>query len=236
MNPKGAVLVTGAASGIGRACVDEYVAQGHAVIGWDLAEGDTPEVDWHVVDVTDWTSLNHAATALPPLHAVVTCAGIGVRGPMVDTTPELWRRVLSVNVEGTALTALVAFDALRRGSGTLVTIGSITASSVFKHRAPYSASKAAVVMLTRSLANEWAEYGIRAVCVSPGFTRTPMLEESLRSGLTDAEVIMRHTPQRVFVEPSEIAASIRALTSDDFARVTGGHILVDAGWDSLTGF
>lgn len=230
------VLVTGAGSGIGLACAEEFHRSGFDVIGWDLNPGAHDFIQWAEVDVSDWDAVARAGSELPALDAVVTCAGLGVRGSVNDLPADTWRRVMSVNVEGTAWTAMAAFEALKAAQGTLVTIGSITATSVFKHRAHYSASKAAVVMLTKSLANEWAEHGIRTVCVSPGFTRTPMLEESFRSGLTDEAVILAHTPQRTLIETSELARSIRAIASDDFARVTGAHLLVDGGWDALTGF
>lgn len=230
------VLITGAASGIGRACADEFSEQGFDVIGWDLVPGEDPRCEIRSVDVTNWLDVAAAAEDLPPLHAVVTCAGKGLRGAVMDLPAESWNDVLSANVVGTAYTAMAAFPALQAGSGTLVTIGSITASSTFRVRAHYSVSKAGVVALARSLANEWAEHGIRVLCVSPGFTRTPMLEAGIAAGLTDMDVLLAHTPQRELIEPRELAASIRALTSDDFRRVTGANVLVDAGWESLTGF
>ena len=180
--------------------------------------------------------MSAAARDLPPLGAVVTCAGIAFRGPVNDQSPDDWRRVLAINVEGTLATGVAAFDAMRRGGATFVTIGSIAAVNGFYQRTIYSASKAAVVAMTRSLANEWAEAGIRTVCVSPGFTHTPMYDLSVASGLTDPAVILRHTPQRALVEPEAIADAIFALTTDAFRRVTGAHLLIDAGWDALSGF
>ena len=230
------VLITGAASGIGEACANEFLNAGHSVIGWDLVAGENSKVDWQIIDITSPHEMFTEGSKLPDLYAVITCAGVGVRGPMMDTSPEMWHRVLAVNIEGTAFTAMAAFEALRRGRGTLVTFGSLTATSTFRFRAPYTASKAAVLALTKSLANEWAEDGIRVICVSPGFTRTKMLEDGLRSGQTDIGAILAHTPQKVLIEPEEIAASIRALVGPDFKRMTGANILIDAGWDSLTGF
>src|SRR5665811_248152 len=148
------VLITGVSSGIGRACSEEFIDKGFEVIGWDLVPGEDPRVDVRAVDVTDWLDVSEAARNLPPLHAVVTCAGKGVRGAVMDLPPESWHDVLSVNVIGTVYTAMAAFPALQSGAGTLATIGSITATSTFKVRAQYSVSKAGVVALTRSLANE----------------------------------------------------------------------------------
>jgi NAD(P)-dependent dehydrogenase (short-subunit alcohol dehydrogenase family) len=235
--PDGAVLVTGGGSGIGRAVVDRFLSEGRRVIAWDrkVAE-DLPSVEWHEVDVADWEQIRAAASDLPPLFAVVTCAGIGMRGPVLDLGPEHWRKTFSINVEGTALTATACFDALRRGSGTLVTIGSVAGVNSFRYRAAYCASKSAVIAMTKCLANEWAEHGIRVVCVSPGFTRTAMLEESFRSGLTDETRLLDHTAQRVLLEAVEIADAVSALCAPDFRRVTGANVLVDGGWDTLSGF
>ncbi len=231
-----AVVVTGAASGIGSAVAAKFASEGFVVHAWDLNPDTSTDYRWSKVDVSRWDDLASTAADLPPLHAVVTCAGVASRGPVVEQTPDTWRRVLAINVEGTLATGVATFDAMRRGGGTFVTIGSITAINGFHQRAVYSASKAAVVSLTRSLANEWAEAGIRTVCVSPGFTQTPMLDISIASGLTDPSVILKHTPMRTFIEPAAIADAIHALTIDSFRRVTGAHLLVDAGWDSLSGF
>ncbi len=231
-----AVVVTGAASGIGLAVAQKYFGLGATVFAWDQHPDSSFPYRWSEVDVTSWADLTSAAEGLPPLYSVITCAGIGARGDVIERGPEDWRRVLSVNVEGTALSALATFNALSAGAGTLVTIGSIAAIIGFHGRAAYSASKAAVVALTKSLANEWAEHDIRTICVSPGFTETPMLIESLASGLTDEKVLMAHTPQRCFVEPEALADAIVALATDSIRRVTGAHLLVDAGWDTLSGF
>lgn len=231
-----AVLVTGAASGIGKAVAARFAFEGFEVHAWDLKAEASSEYKWSKVDVSNWAEVSAAARDLPPIGAVVTCAGIASRGPVDKQPPDEWRRVLAINVEGTLATGVAAFDAMRRGKGTFVTIGSITAINGFHQRTIYSASKAAVVSLTRSLANEWADAGIRTVCVSPGFTHTPMFDVSVASGLTDPAVIMKHTPQRALVEPEALADAIFALATDAFRRVTGAHLLVDAGWDALSGF
>lgn len=232
----GAVLVTGGSRGIGGAVCERFLDDGFTVISWDLHENPRDQVQAQIVDVTDWEQVRAAGEQLPPLHAVVTCAGIGLRGPFDQLGVETLHRVMQVNFFGTANTALAALPALKAGKGTLVTIGSIAAINGFHQRAGYSSSKAAVIALTRSLANEWAADGIRTVCVSPGFTQTEMMTQSLDSGLTDYDVLIRHTPQRCIMESEAIADAVAALASDDFRRLTGVNVVVDAGWDSLSGF
>lgn len=230
------VLVTGGSRGIGGAVCERFLNDGFTVISWDLHANPRDRVHSQIVDVTDWEQVRGAAEQLPPLYAAVTCAGIGLRGPFDQLGIEALQRVMQVNFFGTANTALAALSALKSGKGTLVTIGSIAAINGFHQRAGYSSSKAAVVALTKSLANEWASDGVRTVCVSPGFTQTEMMTQSLESGLTDYDVLIRHTPQRCIMEPEAIADAVAALASDDFRRLTGVNVVVDAGWDSLSGF
>lgn len=231
-----AVLVTGGSRGIGGAVCERFLDDGFKVISWDLHANPRHRVHSQIVDVTDWAQVRGAAEQLPPLHAAVTCAGVGLRGRFDQLGIEALQRVMQVNFFGTANTALAALPALKSGNGTLVTIGSIAAINGFHQRAGYSSSKAAVVALTKSLANEWASDGVRTVCVSPGFTQTEMMAQSLESGLTDYDVLIRHTPQRCIMEPESIADAVAALASDDFRRLTGVNVVVDAGWDSLSGF
>jgi NAD(P)-dependent dehydrogenase (short-subunit alcohol dehydrogenase family) len=229
------VLITGAGSGIGDAVAERFLAEGFRVIGWDLKPSSNSKITWKSLDVGNWEQVKSAADDLPPLHAAITCAGISSRGGLVEAGPEEFRKVMSVNLDGTAFTAMAAFESLKAGKGSLVTIGSITAINGFHHRAIYSASKGAVVSLTRCIANEWAEFGVRAFCVSPGFVETSMAKAGIKSGLTDLDGILRHTAMRILIEPEEMAASIFALTGPDFKRLTGANILIDAGWDSLSG-
>jgi meso-butanediol dehydrogenase / (S,S)-butanediol dehydrogenase / diacetyl reductase len=236
-SPARSVLVTGAANGIGRAIARRFLADGWQVVGWDKEpSNDLPGVRWHAVDVSEWSQVESAGRELPPLHAAVTSAGIGMRGRIQDLGPGHWRKTLAVNVEGTALTATAALDALSKGRGTLVTIGSIAGVDSFHYRAAYCASKAAVIALTKCLANEWAELGVRTVCVSPGFTRTAMFVQSIESGLTDENIILKHTPQGALLEAEEVADAVVALCKRDFRRLTGANVLIDGGYDTLTGF
>jgi NAD(P)-dependent dehydrogenase (short-subunit alcohol dehydrogenase family) len=230
------VVITGAASGIGAACAERFLDEGWEVIGWDKQPGSDERIAWYQVDVTDWDGLGRAAASLPPLGAVVNGAGIGSRASAMDLSKDEWDRVININLNGVFYVARWSFDALRRGQGVLFNMASITATSGFRERAPYSSTKAGILALTKVLAIEWAEYGVRVVAISPTFTRTPMLLEGIKAGRTSEEDIIRHTPQRRFLEPAEIASAIFRLAGPDFYAVTGSNILVDAGFDALSGF
>lgn len=231
------MIVTGASSGIGAAVAERFFREGWTVHAWDRVPGAHEGYRWSTVDVTDVASLQAAARDVESAEAVIACAGIASRGPVIEQEPSEWRRVVAVNLEGTLATGVAAFEAMRRsGDATFVTIGSVAGVNGFHQRAIYSASKAGVIALTKSLANEWAEAGVRTICVSPGFTETPMLDASIASGLTDRSVLIQHTAQRALVEPEAVADAIFAVCGPAFRRVTGAHLLVDAGWDSLSGF
>jgi 3-oxoacyl-[acyl-carrier protein] reductase len=229
-------LITGAGSGIGAACARRFLAEGWRVIGLDLATRPDAKIEWIEADVTDWDSVGRLAKGLPHLGAVVHCAGIGLREPAVETSREEWDRIVAVNLSGAFYIARWTFPRLRDGHGVLVNIGSVNGTAGFRNRAAYGATKAAIISLSKSLAIEWAEYGIRVLTVSPGFTRTSLVEQGLREGKTTIEDILRHTPQRRLLEPQEVASTVFRLVGSDFGALTGANILVDGGFDSLTGF
>lgn len=228
-------LVTGAASGIGAACVGRFLQEGWQVIGWDIRPGDDQRVLWKTVDVSDWNAVAAAAENLPPLGVAINCAGIGARESLLEMSEETWDSVITTNLNSAFYVSHLIFPALQAGRGTVVNIASITATSTFRNRAAYSAAKAGLLSLTRSMAVEWAEYGIRAIALSPGFTRTPMVHQGIDEGRTREEDIYAGNPQHRLIEPWEIAAAIFRLTSDEFPGLTGSNVLIDAGFDAWGG-
>lgn len=227
------MLVTGAASGIGAACADEFRSEQWHVICWDAASGGEGGV---VVDVTDDDAVGRAAAELPPLDAVVHCVGIGNRESAQSVELSEWVRVLDVNLVGAFIVARHTFTALAAQHGSFIGVASIAATRWFRNRSAYCASKAGLVALVGCLAIEWAEHGVRAFSVSPGFTDSPMAQAGIATGLTSMEDIVRHTPQRRLMDASEIAAAIRSLTGPEFRGLTGSDVLIDGGFASLSGF
>ena len=167
-------VVTGAGQGIGAAVASRFLEQGWDVDGWDLRPGDEGRVRWSTVDVADADSVAAAATVLDRVDAVVNCAAIATLGTILDIDPDDWSRTLAINVGGSFNVARALYPALRRAGGVLILVGSVNARNTTTRRGAYSASKAAVVSLTQTIAVEWAlaEAGIRVLCVSPGLTRT----------------------------------------------------------------
>jgi NAD(P)-dependent dehydrogenase (short-subunit alcohol dehydrogenase family) len=227
------VLVTGAARGLGLAACAELEKEGYEIIRWDRdSAGDSRVVE---VDVADEASVRGAAKDLPALAGVVTSAGVGSREGLVEISYPEWKRTQDVNVNGTFLTATATLSALEAGRGALVTVGSVNGKLGFTARGAYCTSKAAVIMLTRCLAIDWAPRGVRAVCVCPGFVNAGMAKQGIDKGALDVGAITGHTPLGRLVEDTEVASAISFVLSERASAITGSEILVDGGFVALGG-
>lgn len=209
----------------------EFDSHGWRAVGWDITAGSDA-----TVDVTDDGAVTRAATTLPPLHAVIHCVGVGNRESALSVDLTDWVRVLDVNLVGAMRVARHTFPALKLAGGCFVAVGSIAATRWFRNRSAYCASKAGLVALAGCLGIEWAEHGVRAFSVSPGFTDSPMARSGIANGQTSMSDILRHTPQRRLMDAPEIAAAIRSLTGPEFGGLTGTDVLIDGGFAALSGF
>jgi SDR family mycofactocin-dependent oxidoreductase len=252
-------VVTGAARGIGAATVDALVADGYRVVAVDRCR-DIPEVPYalatpgdldavvarhgdavlglvgDVRSVTDMTLAVETATRhFGRLDAVVACAGVVAGGaPLWEVSDAAWDAVWSVNVLGTRRLIEAAAPALiANGPGAhsrIVAISSAAGSQGLRHLAAYSAAKHAVVGLVRGVAMDLAEYGVTANVVSPGSTRTPILEASARVyGLESGEAFASQQPIGRLIDPAEVAAAITWLCSPASSAMTGADVAVDGG-------
>ena len=232
----GVAVVTGAASGIGYACVVELVARGWDVVGWDVSPGNDERVTWRQVDVGDHESVTAAAADVPEASLLVNAAGVSDRAPAAEMTPEQWERVLRVDLTGVFFCCRALFGSLVAGQGTVVNIASIAGHRSFAQRANYCAAKAGVLALTEVLGLEWAEHGVRVIAVSPGFVATPMMVAGIEAGFIDEEEVLGRTPQRRLASSEEIARSIISLAGEPFHYLTGTTIVIDGGWCANGGF
>jgi NAD(P)-dependent dehydrogenase (short-subunit alcohol dehydrogenase family) len=235
-------VVTGAAMGMGRAIAAQLVREGAAVVGVDwnaeALEAAAAEVGFSPVlgDVGDWATHERAAdeaAALAPLGAWVNNAGIDIQGGAHEVTSEEIDRGLRVLQVGVMFgTAIAVRRMLRARAGSIVNVSSIQGTHAFPRYYVYQAAKAAVIMLSRSVAVDYGPLGIRCNAVLPGTVNTPMTAAVLPAGLSIEEALRRegelHPLSRV-AEPEEIAEVVCFLLSNRASFVTGTAIPVDGG-------
>jgi meso-butanediol dehydrogenase / (S,S)-butanediol dehydrogenase / diacetyl reductase len=235
-------LVTGAASGIGAACVQRFAAEGAIVVGLDVNA--VPESEWAdrgaqrfvAVDVRNEDSVRAAVSSVlqeqERLDVVVNAAGVEGIGTVIDIDREEWERVIGVNLTGTFLVCKHVLPVMvAAGGGSIVNLSSVEGLEAIQSQPAYSASKGGVVLLTRNLAIDFGPAGVRVNCLCPGLVRTPMTEMLFDPGI--AEIRDRFIAQHMLGRagrPEEIASAALFLASDDASFVTGHALVVDGGF------
>ena len=221
-------LVSGAASGIGKALSARLSDEGAVVVRSDLR--DVPgEV---VCDVTDPASCAAAVALVLARHGrldvLVNVAGIGLSRKIGDVTLEEWHRILEVNLTGTFLLSQSALPALLEAKGVIVNMGSVAGMRATPYNAAYCASKGGVIMLTKSMAIELAKAGVRVNVVCPASVDTPFLRNfQLPEGADMALLSRAASPMGRVIDPTEVAAAVAYLASDDAATISGTTLVID---------
>ncbi|GAA2403028.1 dihydroanticapsin 7-dehydrogenase [Actinomadura vinacea] len=250
-------LITGAGSGIGRASALRLAQAGAAVAVVDVREEAAAKVAAEIkdaghraidltCDVRDEPAVQEAVTAAADafggLDTVVAAAGIALSGTTHTMDLEHWELVLGVNLTGTFLVIKHALPHLVRGGGTITTIGSVASLVAAGRSAGYDASKGGVLQLTRAVAVEYADRGVRANCVCPGVVATGLAANS-RSVAEEARIsrtsaapkskLRVEVPIGRKADPSEMAAVVAFLCSDDASFITGAAIAADGGFTAV---
>jgi NAD(P)-dependent dehydrogenase (short-subunit alcohol dehydrogenase family) len=243
--------ITGAASGIGAATARLFADEGANVAMVDITANPVPiPSSEHLVyvqaDVSNdeqiRSALAETVARFGGVHIIVNCAGLVHVGLLHEYDEADWDRLMGVNLKSIFLAVKHALPYLRRHARSyVVNVGSIS-SMVGQAATPaYTASKSAVLGLSRSIALDYAALGLRCNCVCPGITDTPMLREHLNKTPEPEAALaqrLRRVPMRVPLQPQDIAKAILYLSCEDSAGVTGTSLVVDGGylaaaeWDS----
>ena len=235
------LVVTGAASGIGRATAEAFAEAGGQVILADLSVDRGEEAAAQLraaklkatflpLDVASDESIANfmkKAFELGDVHVIANVAGYGKAQPFVENTPDFWERVIDVNLKGPIKLIRALLDSMiARRSGKIVNVASDAGRNGSSGETVYSGAKGGLIAFSKSLAREMARYSINVNCVCPGPTETPMLMALPENHL---EAFKRAIPFRRFGRPSEIADAILFLASDRASYITGQTLSVSGG-------
>jgi NAD(P)-dependent dehydrogenase (short-subunit alcohol dehydrogenase family) len=221
-------LVSGAASGIGAAVVARLADEGADVVACDV----TPMDGGVVCDVRDVDACRAAVDEARARHGrldvLANVAGIAAGNRIEHVTPEDWRRVVDVNLTGTFLLSQAALPALIETTGCIVNMASVAGIKASPYNAAYNASKAGVIMLTKSMAVELATTGVRVNAVCPASVDTPFLRGFALPDDADMQLLLRSvSPMGRLIRPAEVATAVAYLASDDAAGVSGTTLVID---------
>lgn len=253
-------FISGGLRGIGRACVERFLAEGAKVVLSDLDSADDAAealaafgagASYVQADVTseqDWQAALDLVTQMhAELHILVNNAGIDLTGPVESIALADWRKIMAINVDGvflgtrTFVPLLAQSGAKLKGGASIINVSSIMGITGYSEVSAYNASKGAVRMFTKGIAVEFAgkRMPIRANSVHPGFVETPLLKAGFQRWVdkgfaekTDDLVgaMTAATPIGRLAQPEEIAGAIFFLASDDASYMTGSELVVDGGW------
>ena len=238
-------IITGAASGIGRATAILFAREGGKVVvadknevggneTVDLIRSDGGQAIFDYVNVTSATDIQGMVkttiNTYGKLNILVNNAGIAIRLPVVDLSEEDWDRNIDVNLKSIYLSSKYAIPRMiENGGGSIVNIASIYGIVGGRIRAAYAASKGGVVNLTRSMALDYALHKIRVNCVCPGFVNTPLLKNILKNK-EEYQALADLHPMGRLGDMLEIALGVLYLASDESSFVTGIALPIDGGY------
>jgi 2-hydroxycyclohexanecarboxyl-CoA dehydrogenase len=239
MNFKGkTAVVTGAASGIGRATAEAYAKAGARVLLADIndeageavagaLQAQGCDAEYFHVDITDANSIETFRAAAGPVDIVANVAGWGRTEPFIENKPEFWRKLIDLNFLGTVMVTRAFVEAMmQRRSGRIVCVASDAGRVGSLGETVYSGTKGGVIAFTKALAREMARYDVTVNCVCPGPTDTPLMA-AVPDKIKDA--FARVTPMRRLAKPAEIAEAILFFSGPQSEFVTGQVLSVSGG-------
>jgi NAD(P)-dependent dehydrogenase (short-subunit alcohol dehydrogenase family) len=239
-----AAIVTGAGSGIGRACAIAFAREGARVALFDLNAETLKQTEADIlasgrealrcaIDVTNeravQTAVEGTVSMFGRLDILNSNAGIAIRNPVTEQDETSWDRCMAVNVKGIFLCAKHAIPYMRSSGGSIINMSSITGVVGARNRSAYATSKGAIVSLTKNMALDYAHFQIRVNCVCPGFVRTPLIEKLVADPEKENRLVGMHPLGRLGTA-EDIANAVLFLASDNAAWITGQALAVDGGF------
>lgn len=234
------VILTGASSGIGRATAQLFASQGAKVYALDInKDGLAETAEGHenittaICDVAKrkdcQKAVETAVKELGGLDVLANIAGIFRVHNIKDIDEDVWNQIMNINTAGTFWMAQASIPHLLKSKGNIVNVASTAGIMGQAYTAPYCASKGAVILLTKSLAMEFAKSDLRVNAVAPGGVDTPIAQNFEMPDGADLELIGRYSGFRGLSEAKDIAETIAFLASDEALRINGTIVTVDAG-------
>lgn len=235
------VLITGAASGIGRASAQGFAAEGASLYLCDIngeglqgvADALPGQVKTRVLDVTSSAdcraAVEEAATEFGQLDVLCNIAGIAKTHHFHDTTDEQWDQILAVNLSSVMYLSRAAIPHLLKQKGNIVNMASIAGLMGQAYTSGYCASKAAVVMLSKSIALEYAKQGLRCNAICPGGVQTELVQKFSAPEDVNFELMARYMPLTEMAEAEDVANAVLFLASQDARHINGVALPLDSG-------
>ena len=227
---KKVALITGGSNGIGKAIAQRFLDEGAKVIIFDIEKPDY-DVDFYEVDISNEEQIKEAFEKIKNLDIIVNNAGIYFQTSVEETPKEQLDKIIDVNFKGAYLISKYALPLIRKNKGNIINISSAFGIVPEPGSPAYCSTKAAIIMLTKCMAQEYASEGVRINAILPGPIDTPLL----RRFLSSEEAIQKYTelnPMKRIGKPQDVANVAAFLASDEASYVTGGIYSVDGGESS----
>lgn len=245
-------VITGGAKGIGLGIAKSFAAHNSSLVLLDISPGNLTEarqelaylypninVETYQLDITDESAVidtfDHMVSHFGHLDVLINNAGISMNMPTVDLSSSDWLKAMDINVNAVFYCSQQAAKGmLKRKSGVILNMSSMYGVVAAPNRAAYCTSKAAVAMLTKTLAIEWAADGLRVNAIAPGYVHTDLVQDLVNKGRMDLELLKARTPAKRLGTTEDIAKLTLFLASDQASFINGQIITADGGWSAYS--